>query len=61
MNMQTIAVIILLAAHFISLGIHLGRNGEQRNEKYNFGSTFLSFCIIMILYYFAGMFDNFLN
>jgi len=61
MNTQTIAMLILLAINLMSLGIHLGKDGEPRDGYYSFGKMFLSFCIVMVLYYFAGLFDNFLN
>lgn len=53
------ASIILLALAFMELGIHLAKHGEDRTGKYNFWIGLISAAIYLVLYYYAGVFDNF--
>lgn len=54
-----IATIILLALELISLGIHLAKHGEPREGKYNFWYQLIAFIVVLVLLYFAGVFNNF--
>lgn len=50
-----IATIILLGLLFIKLGV-----GLATSESYTeFIGKFLAWCIMLILYYYAGLFNNF--
>lgn len=56
-----IATIILLVIMCIGLGVSLAKHGQEREETYNFWFT-LFLCIIeLVLYYYAGLFDKFIN
>lgn len=54
-----IATIILIALEILYLGIHLAKHGEPREDNYNFWYQLISFIIVMVLLYFAGVFNNF--
>ena len=56
-----IATIILLALELISLGIHLAKHGEPRTDEYNFWHQLIAFIIVIVLLYFAGVFNNFVR
>lgn len=56
-----IATIILLALHAASIGVNLAKHGEKRIEGYNVWSCIICSSIIMILYYYAGLFDKFFD
>ena len=54
-----IASIILLVLVFMELGMYLAKHGEDKTGKYNFWIGLLSVAIYLVLYYYAGLFDNF--
>lgn len=54
-----IASIILLVLAAMELGIYLAKHGEHKTGKYNFWIGLLSVAIYLVLYYYAGVFDNF--
>lgn len=54
-----IATIILLAIMFIDLGIHIAKHGEYRNDRYNSWVALLATIIELVLFYYAGIFNNF--
>ena len=56
-----IATIILLSLELISLGIYLAKHGEPRTDEYNFWYKLISFIIVIVLLYFAGVFNNFVR
>lgn len=56
-----IATIILLSLELISLGICLAKHGEPKRDKYNFWYQLISFIIVIVLLYFAGIFNNFVR
>lgn len=56
-----IATIILLVIMCMGLGISLAKDGQEKEGTYNFWLT-LFLCIIeLVLYYYAGLFDKFIN
>ena len=54
-----IATIIILFASAIGLGISLAEHGKPKSGKYNFWEALFVFVIEIVLYYYAGLFDNF--
>ena len=56
-----IATIILLSLELISLGIYLAKHKEPRRDEYNFWYKLISFIIVIVLLYFAGIFNNFVR
>lgn len=54
-----IASIILLILAAMELGIYLAKHGEDKTGKYNFWTGLFSVAIYLVLYYYAGVFDNF--
>lgn len=54
-----IATLILLALQFFSLGISLGKHGREKEGKENFWNALIAIVINIVLYYYAGLFDNF--
>lgn len=54
-----VATIILLALILVNLGIHLAKHGEPREDKYNFWLYLIATIIELVLYYYAGLFENF--
>lgn len=54
-----IASIILLSFIFIDLGFYLAKHGEPKTGKYNFLVALISSVIMLSLYYYAGVFENF--
>lgn len=52
--------IIYLFINCIGLGIVLSKHGEQREEKYSFGRTFLCLCFELWLLYKGGFFNDIL-
>ena len=53
-----IAVIIIVSLNILSLFESIIKHGEEKTGKYNVGTTFMSFLISMMLFYFAGLFDK---
>ena len=56
-----IATLILLALIVYNLGINIVKNGKPKDGEYNYVSAFVATIITLVLYYYAGMFDNFFN
>ena len=56
-----IATIILLSLELISLGIYLAKHKEPRRDEYNFWYKLISFIIVTVSLYFAGIFNNFVR
>ena len=56
-----IASCILLALVFLNLGIYLAKHGEPKTGKYNFGLQLISTAIELTLFYYAGLFDCFIE
>lgn len=56
-----IATIILLSLELISLGIYLAKHGEPRTDEYNFWHQLIAFIVVIVLLYFAGVFNNFVR
>ena len=54
-----IATIILLAVMCIGTGMELAKHGEYYEKRYNFWLKLLADAIVLILYYYAGLFNNF--
>ena len=54
-----IATIILLAIMCIGTGTELAKHGEYGERHYNFWLRLLADAILLILYYYAGLFNNF--
>lgn len=55
-----IATLIILGINVLGLGTSLALHGKDKG-KYNFWLHLVSFVFAMILYYYAGLFDNFNN
>lgn len=53
------ASFILLFLLAMYLGINLAKHGEDKTGKYNFWICLFSAAIYLVLYYYAGVFDNF--
>ena len=54
-----IATIILLFLEALGLGVHLAKHGEKNDSEYNFWTKLIAVCTTLILYYYAGLFNNF--
>lgn len=54
-----IATIILLAIMCIDTGVELAKHGECHKRQYNFWLKLFSNAIILTIYYYAGLFNNF--
>jgi hypothetical protein len=55
-----IAIIILLVINLLTLGVAIGKHGEDKTEsKHNFWHSLISITIVFTLYYYAGLFNNF--
>lgn len=54
-----VATIILLIMMGIEFGIHLVKHDEPRTDRYNVWVALLSTALMLLLYYYAGLFDNF--
>jgi hypothetical protein len=54
-----IATIILLVIMALSTGVHLAKNGQPQTGKYTFWGKLVADAIILTLYYYAGIFNNF--
>lgn len=54
-----IAKVILIALSFGSLILNASKHGKKRS-RYNGPHAFVSWIIVMILYYFAGVFEGIL-
>lgn len=54
-----IATIILLVLELMSLTISLVKHGERKEGYYNFWTHLIAFILVIVLLYFANVFDNF--
>jgi hypothetical protein len=54
-----VATIILLIMLGVEFGIHLVKHNEPRYDRYNAWVALLDIAITLVLYYYAGLFDNF--
>ena len=54
-----ICTIIILFILAVNLGVELGKNGEPKNTRYNFWLTLVATVLNLLLYWGAGLFDNF--
>ena len=54
-----VAAIFLVSVKLLMLGIHIGKHGQKRKKEYHAGWAFIAVCISFVLYYFAGVFNNF--
>ena len=54
-----IATIILLVIFILNLGIALAKHGEPKEGNYNFWTDLIAVIILIVLYYYAGLFNNF--
>ena len=54
-----IATIVLISMMLIQLGINIGKHGEKKDSEYNWWATLIAMVIELVLYYFAGLFNNF--
>jgi hypothetical protein len=52
-------VIMYVVGKVITLGVHLGRNGETRETKYSFGAALIATVIAFTLAYLGGVFRCF--
>lgn len=52
----TIIILFILAVNLVSA---FGKHGEQRNVRYNFWSTLGVTVLNLLLYWGAGLFENF--
>ena len=48
--------IIVIVLYILSLGLALGKHGQPRNDKYNFGVTLIATSIMIALLYWGGFF-----
>lgn len=53
------ATIILLVIMCVNTGIVLAKHGEYYEKRYNFWLKLLADAILLTLYYYAGLFNNF--
>ena len=53
------ATLIILSIFTLTLGVHLAKNGQPRDGEYSFGWSLVSYVLFMVLFYYAGLFDNF--
>lgn len=54
-----VATIILLSLMFLGTGYELAKHGEHKTGKHNFWAKLCADAIMLTLYYFASLFDNF--
>lgn len=54
-----IAVIILLVIHVLDLGFAMAKHGEPKCDTYNFWASLIATGVMLVLYYYAGLFNNF--
>ena len=54
-----IATIIIIALMFIDLGVNMAKQNERKNDRYNWWCTLIAIVIELVLFYFAGLFNNF--
>ena len=59
--MILIATLILMFLMVSGLTIAFVKHGEQRTDKWNFFTQLIATIIEVILFYFAGLFDIFIN
>lgn len=54
-----ICTIIILFILAVNLGVELGKHGEPKNNRYNFWMALVATVLNLLLYWGAGLFDNF--
>ena len=54
-----IATIILLVIMCMKTGVDLAKHGEHYEKRYNFWLRLFANVILLTLYYYAGLFNNF--
>ena len=54
-----IATIIILIGEVLGLYVHLVKHGQTNNDKYNFWIKLFEVIFELVLFYYAGLFDNF--
>ena len=54
-----ICTIIILFILAVNLGVELGKHGELKNKRYNFWLALVATVLNLLLYWGAGLFDNF--
>lgn len=55
-----IATFILLALLCIKLGVQLASHNKEIRIKHNWFSSIVIFIIMIVLYYYTGLFDKFM-
>ena len=55
-----IATIIILVVMGIQTGIELASHGEIQERRYNFWTRLIGNIILLLLYYYSGLFDKFM-
>ena len=57
-----VATIIILVLYFMRLGIAIYLHGEEeKKSKYNAWRTFAVMIISFVIYYYAGLFNHFIQ
>lgn len=56
-----IATFIILVLLALNLGFNIINHDKPKDGKYSFYNAFISTIILLILYYYSGMFDKFFN
>ncbi len=59
--MKLIATLILICLLAMGLGMAVVKHGEPKKDKWNFWSQLFATIIEVILFYYAGLFDIFIN
>lgn len=54
-----IATIIILFLSVLKLGMDISNHGKEKTKKENAYISFVATGIVMVLYYYAGLFDKF--
>ena len=49
--------VLIIVIYVLSLGIALAKDGQHREDKYSFGSSFLMTAIIFALLYWGKFFE----
>jgi len=50
--------LIMLAIHFLFMGIHIAKHGERKTDFYNAWEATISTVIFFVLLYWGGFFDQ---
>lgn len=54
-----IATIILLVITCLGTGVEMAKHGQETKRKYNIWHRLIYDCILLVLFYYAGIFNNF--